>query len=80
MHRIIDGTKTHLDKAATIWARATAARDNDPDIATLDEARPVIARVLASSPHALLALAETDAGTAVAFFTTVDEGSICKQR
>ncbi|WP_395449254.1 GNAT family N-acetyltransferase [Aminobacter sp. UC22_36] len=67
MHRIVDGTKTHVDAAATIWARATAARDNDPDVATLDEARPVIARVLASSPHALLAVAETDAGTAVAF-------------
>lgn len=67
MHRIIDGTKTHVDRAAIIWARATAARDNDPDIASLDEARPVINRVLASSPHALLVIAETADGTAVAF-------------
>lgn len=67
MHRIIDGTKTHVDRAAIIWARATAARDNDPDIASLDEARPVINRVLASSPHALLLVAETADGAAVAF-------------
>ncbi|MDR7223961.1 GNAT family N-acetyltransferase [Aminobacter aminovorans] len=67
MHRIIDGTKTHVDRTAIIWARATAARDNDPDVATLDEARPVISRVLDSSEQALLAIAETADGTAVAF-------------
>lgn len=67
MHRIIDGTKTHVDRAAIIWARATAARDNDPDVATLDEARPVISRVLDSSEQALLAIAETTDRTTVAF-------------
>lgn len=67
MHRIIDGTKTHVDRAAMIWAQATAARDNDPDVATVDEARPVISRVLDSSGQSLLAIAETVDGTAVAF-------------
>lgn len=67
MHRIIDGIKTHVDRAAIIWARATAARDNDPDVATLDEARPVISKVLDSSEQALLAIAETTDGTTVAF-------------
>ncbi|MBE1204451.1 GNAT family N-acetyltransferase [Aminobacter carboxidus] len=67
MHRIIDGTTTHVDRAAMIWARATAFRDYDLDIASLDEARPVIARVLTCSPHALLAIAETADGTTVAF-------------
>jgi len=67
MHRIIDGTRTHLDRAAIIWARATAVRDNDPDVATLDEARPVISKVLDSSERALLAIAEATDGTTVAF-------------
>lgn len=67
MHRIIDGTRSHVDRAAIIWARATAARDDDPDVAPLDEARPVISRVLDSSERALLAIAETAEGTAVAF-------------
>lgn len=67
MHRIIDGTSSHLDRAAILWARATAVRDNDPDVATLDEARPIISRVLASSERALLAIAEATDGTAVAF-------------
>lgn len=67
MHRIIDGTRSHVDRAAMIWARATAMRDNDPDVATLDEARPVISRVLDSSERALLAIAETIDGTTIAF-------------
>ncbi|WP_245432104.1 GNAT family N-acetyltransferase [Aminobacter aminovorans] len=50
-----------------VWARATAARDNDPDVATLDEARPVISSVLDSSERALLAIAEAGDGTTVAF-------------
>ncbi|MCX8568832.1 MULTISPECIES: GNAT family N-acetyltransferase [Hyphomicrobiales] len=63
--RIIDGTATHLDAAASIWARATAARDGDDKPATLEEARPVIARVL--GPGALLLIAETASGRAAAF-------------
>lgn len=65
MLRIIDGTQTHLDRAATIWARATAARDGDDRPATLEEARPVISRVLGQS--ALLLVAETVSGEAAAF-------------
>jgi len=67
MFSIVDGTSTHIDKAAAIWARATAARDGDDDVASLAEARPVISRVLESSPHALLAIAVNEDGTAVAF-------------
>lgn len=63
--RIIDGTATHLDAAASIWARATAARDGDDKPATLEKARPVIARVL--GPGALLLIAETASGRAAAF-------------
>ncbi len=66
MRRIFDGTTSHLDAAALIWARATAARDGDAEIASLDEARPIIAGVLGASPRALLVVAEAG-GQAVAF-------------
>ena len=63
--KIVDGTATHLDTAASIWARATAVRDGDNEPATLDEARPVISRVL--GPGALLLIAQNASGGAAAF-------------
>ncbi|GIE77169.1 hypothetical protein Aph02nite_31190 [Actinoplanes philippinensis] len=47
----------HLAEAATIWAEATAARDNDPDLAPLDQALPLIEQVVGSSPRSLLVVA-----------------------
>lgn len=67
MHRIFDGTSSHLDAAALIWARATATRDGDAEVASLDEARPVIAQVLGASPRSVLVVAEAGGGQTVAF-------------
>ncbi|MFD1372348.1 GNAT family N-acetyltransferase [Actinoplanes sichuanensis] len=50
----------HLAEAAAIWARATAARDNDPEVAPLSLALPLIERVIESSPRARLLIAEAD--------------------
>jgi ribosomal protein S18 acetylase RimI-like enzyme len=52
--RLIDGTATHVDAAAAIWAEATARRDGDADVAPLELARPIIQRVLDGSPRAFL--------------------------
>lgn len=49
----------YISEAATIWAEATAARDNDPEIAPLSEALPIIQRVIDSSPRSLLLVALT---------------------
>ncbi|GLS30149.1 Acetyltransferase (GNAT) family protein [Mesorhizobium albiziae] len=67
MYKIIDGTKTHLDAAAQIWAEATSARDGDDDVAQLDLSRPVMARVLESSARAFLLVAVDSKGTATGF-------------
>lgn len=40
------GSPADHGTAAAIWAAATAARDGDDEIASLDEARPVIDRVM----------------------------------
>ncbi|GAA1640942.1 GNAT family N-acetyltransferase [Actinoplanes couchii] len=50
----------YLTEAAAIWAEATATRDGDPEIAPLDEARPVIERVLGGSARSLLIVAIKD--------------------
>ncbi len=47
----------HLAEAAVIWAEATAARDGDPEVAPLEQALPVIQRVIGSSPRSLLVVA-----------------------
>jgi ribosomal protein S18 acetylase RimI-like enzyme len=52
MYRIIDGTRTHLDEAARLWAEATSTRDGDDDVAPLKISRPIIQRVLDNSPRA----------------------------
>jgi ribosomal protein S18 acetylase RimI-like enzyme len=54
MYRIIDGTRTHLDEAARLWAEATSTRDGDDDVAPLKISRPIIQRVLDNSPRAFL--------------------------
>ncbi|MFE5325951.1 GNAT family N-acetyltransferase [Embleya sp. NPDC056575] len=47
----------HLHGAAEVWARATAARDGDPDVAPTEEARPIIQAVLDASPRAFVLVA-----------------------
>jgi ribosomal protein S18 acetylase RimI-like enzyme len=46
-----------VDDAAQIWAEATAKRDNDPEVASLALARPVIEAVLRSSCRSRLLVA-----------------------
>ncbi|MCV3239026.1 GNAT family N-acetyltransferase [Mesorhizobium sp. ZC-5] len=67
MPTIIDGTSSHLDTAAQIWAEATSARDGDDDVPPLGISRPIIVRVLESSRRALLLVILNDAGEAVGF-------------
>ncbi len=64
MYSIIDGTSTHLDEAARLWAEATSTRDGDDAVAPLEISRPVIQRVLDNSPRAfLLVVLDADAET-----------------
>lgn len=68
-------SSTSLDarrEAARIWAHATAHRDGDPDVATVEEALPVIDRAL-SPDGASLHLAET-AGGALGFVVLEPHG------
>lgn len=54
---ILNGTNTHIDAAAQIWAEATAKRDGDQDVAPLSMSRPVIQRALGSSQGSFLLIA-----------------------
>lgn len=54
---VVDERGDYLDHAALIWAAVTAARDADSEPATLQQARPVILKVLSRSPLAFLLLA-----------------------
>lgn len=72
--RLIDGTATHVDAAAQIWAEATAKRDGDADVAPLELARPIIQRVLDASPRAFLPIVLAgDTTVAFAAVAPVDE-------
>lgn len=53
--------------AAHIWAEATAARDGDPDVASLDLSRPLIEKVIGNSPRSLLAVARDTESRALGF-------------
>ncbi|PSJ58514.1 GNAT family N-acetyltransferase [Pseudaminobacter soli (ex Li et al. 2025)] len=74
-YRLIDGTGTHVDAAAQIWAEATAKRDGDADVAPLELARPIIQRVLEGSPHAFL-LIVLAGETAAAFAAIAPWGEV----
>jgi ribosomal protein S18 acetylase RimI-like enzyme len=67
MFTVIDGTRTHLDAAARIWAEATSARDADEDVPPFEISRRIIERVLESSPRAFLLVALSDDGEAAGF-------------
>ena len=64
--RVGIGTPDDHDTAALIWAAATAARDGDDEIASLDEARPVIDRVM-RLPGAFLLKAAGENGDMAGF-------------
>lgn len=57
---LIDDSGRYLKQAAAIWAAATAARDQDPEPATLNEACSVIQKVLTRSAFAFLVIAMID--------------------
>jgi len=54
---VLGSSDEHLGDAARIWAEATAARDGDPEIASLAMARPVIEQVMHRSLESLLLIA-----------------------
>jgi len=56
-----------VDDAAQIWAEATAKRDNDPEVAPLTLARPVIEAVLGSSRRSRLLVALDSTGQVLGF-------------
>jgi len=56
----------HIDAAAEIWAAATCARENDPDVPALSESRPLIEDALAAS-GSLLVVAIDSAARVLAF-------------
>jgi ribosomal protein S18 acetylase RimI-like enzyme len=63
---VLRGDDSHIDGAAQVWAEATAARDGDPDVAPLEDSRPIIARVL-GRPGAVLTVALDEGNQVVAF-------------
>jgi ribosomal protein S18 acetylase RimI-like enzyme len=60
------GNRGHIDGAAQVWAEATAARDGDPDVAPLENSRPIIAGV-ADRPRRVLVVAIDEGDQVVAF-------------
>lgn len=56
---LIEATRraADVDAAAQIWAEATAARDSEHEVASLDISRPLIQTVLDRSDRALLLIA-----------------------
>jgi ribosomal protein S18 acetylase RimI-like enzyme len=66
MARLVRGDRSHIDGAAQVWAEATAFRDGDPDVAPLEDSRPIIAGV-AGRPRSVLIVALDDQGQVMAF-------------
>jgi ribosomal protein S18 acetylase RimI-like enzyme len=64
--RLARGDDRHIDGAAQVWAEATAFRDGDPDVAPLEDSRPIIAGV-AGRPRSVLVVALDDEDQVVAF-------------
>jgi GNAT superfamily N-acetyltransferase len=62
----VRGDGSHIDGAAQVWAEATAFREGDPDVAGLEDSRPIIAMVM-DQPRAVLAVALDDDDQVVAF-------------
>lgn len=66
MARLVRGDRSHFDGAAQVWAEATAFRDGDPDVAPLEDSRPIIAGV-ADRPRSVLIVALDDEDQVIAF-------------
>jgi ribosomal protein S18 acetylase RimI-like enzyme len=66
MARLARGDRSHIDGAARAWAEATALRDGDPDVAPLEDSRPIIAGV-ADRPRSVLVVALDDEDQVMAF-------------
>lgn len=61
------GRGQYVDEAAEVWARATAARDAEPNVAPLQLSRPVIQAVLDSSARSVLLVAVEESSRVVGF-------------
>jgi GNAT superfamily N-acetyltransferase len=66
MARLVRGDRSHIDGAAQVWAEATAFRDGDPEVAPLEDSRPIIAGV-AGRPRSVLVVALDDEDQVTAF-------------
>jgi ribosomal protein S18 acetylase RimI-like enzyme len=64
--RLTRGDDRHIDGAAQVWAEATAFRDGDPDVAPLEDSRPIIAGVV-GRPRSVLVVALDDEDQVMAF-------------
>ena len=60
------GDRGHIDGAAQAWAEATAFRDGDPEVAPLEDSRPIIAGVV-ERPRSVLIVALDDEDQVIAF-------------
>jgi ribosomal protein S18 acetylase RimI-like enzyme len=68
-----------LADAAEIWAEATAARDQDTEVAPVDLARSVIERALGNSADSFVLLAVNDGGRALGFAAVAPDTG-CRDR
>jgi ribosomal protein S18 acetylase RimI-like enzyme len=66
MARLVRGDRSHIDGAAQVWAEATSFRDGDPDVAPLEDSRPIIAGVV-GGPRSVLVVALDDQDQVMAF-------------
>jgi ribosomal protein S18 acetylase RimI-like enzyme len=64
--RLARGDDRHIDGAAQVWAEAIAFRDGDPDVAPLEDSRPIIAGVT-GRPRSVLVVALDGQDQVVAF-------------
>jgi ribosomal protein S18 acetylase RimI-like enzyme len=66
MARLVRGDRSNIAGAAQVWAEATAFRDGDPEVAPLEDSRPIIAGV-AGRPRSVLVVALDDQDQVTAF-------------
>ncbi len=66
---IVDRAHQHLADAARIWAEATAARDGDAEVASLEVSGDRIHQALDASPQSLLLISVDERGSVVGFAT-----------
>src|SRR5690242_13339672 len=66
MARLVRGDRSHMAGPAQAWAEASAFRDGDPDVAPLEDSRPIIAGV-AGRPRSVLVVALGDQDQVMAF-------------